>query len=156
MIRKHGLGHHLRVSCLWQFLQGPGEKEKEINDCKLIVQNIVFGAKTLLFSILYCTRHYHNVQQHEANGSQAQKWRAVYNGDGTFSLVPFSSGSVALGTTGTSGGSNVELVSRDAAARLTFQMATFLRPLVGPPADQFISPAKVFFLRHWLGNLERW
>ncbi|KAF6251279.1 hypothetical protein COO60DRAFT_1464415, partial [Scenedesmus sp. NREL 46B-D3] len=66
MIRKHGLGHHLRVSCLWQFLQGPGEKEKEINDCKLIVQNIVFGAKTLLFSILYCTRHYHNVQQHEA------------------------------------------------------------------------------------------
>ncbi|WIA37453.1 hypothetical protein OEZ86_014371 [Tetradesmus obliquus] len=48
------------------YLQGPGEKEKEINDCKLIVQNIVFGAKTLLFSILYCTRHYHNVQQHEA------------------------------------------------------------------------------------------
>lgn len=47
-------------------LQGPGEKEKEINDCKLIVQNIVFGAKTLLFSILYCTRHYYNVQQHEA------------------------------------------------------------------------------------------
>lgn len=47
-------------------VQGPGEKEKEINDCKLIVQNIVFGAKTLLFSILYCTRHYHNVQQHEA------------------------------------------------------------------------------------------
>jgi len=47
-------------------LQGPGEKEKEINDCKLIVQNIVYGTKTLLFSILYCTRHYHNVQQHEA------------------------------------------------------------------------------------------
>ena len=65
-----------------------------------------------------------NVQQHEVNGSQAQKWRAIYNGDGTFSLVPFASGSVALGTTGASGGSNVELVSRDAAARLTFQMAT--------------------------------
>lgn len=65
-----------------------------------------------------------NVQQHEVNGSQAQKWRAIYNGDGTFSLVPFASGSVALGTTGTSGGSNVELVSRGAAARLTFQMAT--------------------------------
>lgn len=65
-----------------------------------------------------------NVQQHEVNGSQAQKWRAIYNGDGTFSLVPFASGSVALGTTGASGGSNVELVGRDAAARLTFQMAT--------------------------------
>ena len=36
--------------------QAPGEKEKEINDCKLIVQNIVYGMKTLLFSILYCTR----------------------------------------------------------------------------------------------------
>ena len=35
-----------------------------------------------------------------------------------------SSLSVALGTTGTSGGSNVELVGREAAARLTFQMAT--------------------------------
>lgn len=47
------------------FLQGTGEKEKELSDCKLIVQNIVYGAKTLLFSILYCTRHYHNIQQHE-------------------------------------------------------------------------------------------
>lgn len=46
--------------------QGQGEKEKEINDCKLIVQNIVYGTKTLLFSILYCTRHYHSAQQHEA------------------------------------------------------------------------------------------
>jgi hypothetical protein len=36
--------------------QAPGEKEKEVNDCKLIVQNIVYGMKTLLFSILYCTR----------------------------------------------------------------------------------------------------
>jgi hypothetical protein len=36
--------------------QVPGEKEKEVNDCKTIVQNMVYGMKTLLFSILYCTR----------------------------------------------------------------------------------------------------
>jgi hypothetical protein len=46
--------------------QGQGDREKEISDCKLIVQNIVYGTKTLLFSILYCTRHYHSAQQHEA------------------------------------------------------------------------------------------
>lgn len=46
--------------------QGPGEKEKELSDCKLIVQNIVYGTKTLLFSILYCTRHYHHLAAHEA------------------------------------------------------------------------------------------
>jgi hypothetical protein len=27
-----------------------------VGDCKLVVQNIVYGMKTLLFSILYCTR----------------------------------------------------------------------------------------------------
>ncbi|KIY92260.1 hypothetical protein MNEG_15703 [Monoraphidium neglectum] len=37
-------------------METPGDKDKEVNDCKLIVQNIVYGMKTLLFSILYCTR----------------------------------------------------------------------------------------------------
>lgn len=26
-------------------------------DCKLITQNLIFGMKTIVFSILYCTRH---------------------------------------------------------------------------------------------------
>ncbi|KAF6251281.1 hypothetical protein COO60DRAFT_653254 [Scenedesmus sp. NREL 46B-D3] len=54
------------------YLQGPGEKEKEIDACKLILQNIMFGANTLLLSILYCTRHYHDAQQHEAAKAAAQ------------------------------------------------------------------------------------
>lgn len=35
------------------------------------MQNIVYGTKTLLFSILYCTRHYHSAQQYEATRQAA-------------------------------------------------------------------------------------
>jgi hypothetical protein len=58
--------------------QGQGDREKEISDCKLIVQNIVYGTKTLLFSILYCTRHYHSAQQHEAARAAAMAAGQVY------------------------------------------------------------------------------
>jgi hypothetical protein len=42
------------------------EKDKEVNDCRLIVQNIVYGTKTLLFSILYCTRQIYLLQNPQA------------------------------------------------------------------------------------------
>lgn len=60
----HTHTHHFLHCC--PLPQSQGEKEKEITDCKLIVQNIVYGTKTLLFSILYCTRHYNHSQQYEA------------------------------------------------------------------------------------------
>lgn len=47
------------------YVQGTGEKEKEITDCKLIVQNVIYGMKTLLFSILYCTRQISGAQQQQ-------------------------------------------------------------------------------------------
>lgn len=34
----------------------PGDKEREVGDCRQVVQNVVYGMKTLVFSILYCTR----------------------------------------------------------------------------------------------------
>lgn len=39
---------------------------------------------------------------------------------------------------------------------VTFQMATFLRPLVGRPADAFLAPEKLFFLKHWITHLGHW
>lgn len=65
-----------------------------------------------------------NVQQYNENGTAAQKWRLIYNGDGTFALAAFVDSSVALGSSGKANGSNVELVSRDRAARFVFQTAT--------------------------------
>jgi hypothetical protein len=53
-------------------LQATGDKEKEINDCKLIVQNVIYGMKTLLFSILYCTRQIKQQQQQQQTGVPQQ------------------------------------------------------------------------------------
>ena len=65
-----------------------------------------------------------NVQQYDENGTAAQKWRIDYNGDGTFALGASADASFALGASGDANGSNAELVSRDRAARFTFQTAT--------------------------------
>lgn len=52
-------------------LQGLGEREREVHDSKLIFQNIVVGAKSLLFSILFCTRSYVTAQAAEAAAAAA-------------------------------------------------------------------------------------
>jgi len=38
------------------YLSGSGEKEKELADFRVVLQNSIYGMKTLLFSILYCSR----------------------------------------------------------------------------------------------------
>jgi hypothetical protein len=66
---------HTHTCTLANTTQAQGDKEKEIGDCKLIIQNIVYGAKTMLFSILYCTRHYDAAQleaQREAQRAAAE------------------------------------------------------------------------------------
>lgn len=40
-------------------LSGTVDKEKEVHDCKLIVQNMVYGIKTLLYSILFGAKEQH-------------------------------------------------------------------------------------------------
>eukprot|EP00879_Flechtneria_rotunda_P029436 GHRR01031843.1.p1 GENE.GHRR01031843.1~~GHRR01031843.1.p1 ORF type:complete len:418 (+),score=153.10 GHRR01031843.1:335-1588(+) len=54
------------------YLQAPGEREKEMNDCKLVLQNVVYGAKTVLFSIGYCLRCFHVMRQWEAQRAAAR------------------------------------------------------------------------------------